>query len=249
MPTYDIKTDRRDLYAPKSADFVMVEVPPLNFLMVDGHGDPNTAQSYADALGALYAASYAIRAAAKSSLGRVHTVGPLEGLWSAADPGTFLTRDKNAWDWTLMIVQPEWITPELVDQGMTAARSKRLPALDLLRFQTYSEGLSAQILHRGPYDDEGPTLARLHQEFLPANGLQMSGRHHEIYLSDARRIEPGGSAPSCANRSCCRPGLRLSSWKSPTERLVTRPGTPCWRTPSGGVTATPSGRSTNGSAG
>lgn len=190
MPAYDIKKDRKDLYAPKSADFEIVEVPPLDVLMIDGHGNPNTAESYRDAVGALYTASYAIRATAKSALGRVHTVGPLEALWSAADPDAFVTRDKSAWDWTLMIVQPEWITPELVDQGMNLARKKRLPALELLRSERYAEGRSVQILHLGSYDDEGPTLERLHRQFIPANGFAMSGRHHEIYLSDARRTEP-----------------------------------------------------------
>ena len=191
MSTYDVKQDRKDLYAPKRNDFAIVDVPTLAFLMVDGHGDPNTATAYREAVEALFATSYAVRALAKARLERVHTVGPLEGLWSAADMDTFRTRDKSAWDWTMMIVQPEWITAEMVDEALAAARRKAdRPGLEYVRFEEYAEGRSVQILHVGSYDDEAPTLARLHAQFLPAHGLVPTGRHHEIYLSDARRTEP-----------------------------------------------------------
>lgn len=187
--TYDIKKERKTLYAPKPGDFEIVDVPEMGFLMIDGSGDPNTSPAYREAVEALYPASYAVRAAAKTKLGRVHTVAPLEGLWSAEDLRVFRSREKSAWDWTMMIVQPDWITPELVDEAL-AARKKQLPALDLIRFEHYAEGRSVQILHVGSYDDEGPTLARLHDEYLPANGLTPTGRHHEIYLSDPRKTEP-----------------------------------------------------------
>ncbi len=190
MQTYDIKKERKDLYAPKPGNFEFVDVPEMGFLMVDGHGDPNTSSAYREDVEALYATAYAVRAVAKTRLGRVHTVAPLEGLWSAQDMEVFRTRDKSAWDWTMMISQPEWITVEVVDLALAAAQKKRLPALGLVRFERYAEGRSVQILHLGPYDDEGPTLARLHDEFLPVNGLVPIGRHHEIYLSDARKTEP-----------------------------------------------------------
>jgi DNA-binding PadR family transcriptional regulator len=190
MRTYDIKKERKDLYAPKPGDFAIVDVPDMGFLMIDGHGDPNTSVAYREAVEALYAASYAVRSVAKTRLGRVHTVAPLEGLWSAEDLEVFRTRDKSAWDWTMMIAQPEWITADLVDDALATARKKQLPALNLVRFERYTEGRSAQILHVGSYDDEGPTLQRMHDEFLPANGLAPRGRHHEVYLSDARKIEP-----------------------------------------------------------
>jgi len=190
VPTYDIKKQRKELYAPRTDAFAFVEVPPLEFLMVDGRGDPNTSTAYREAVEALYTTSYAVRALAKTRLERVHTVGPLEGLWSAEDLEVFRTRDKSAWDWTMMISQPGWITSELVEEALTVARDKRLPALDLVRFETYREGRSAQVLHVGSYDDEGPVLERLHREFLPAHGLTPTGRHHEIYLSDPRRTEP-----------------------------------------------------------
>ena len=188
--TYDVKKDRRDLYAPRPGGFHLVDVPSMRYLMVDGHGDPNTATSYREAVEALYAASYSVRAAAKAGLGKVHTVGPLEALWSADDLEAFRTRDKGAWDWTVMIVQPDWVTDELVDEALAAARRKGAAALDRVRFETLDEGRCVQVLHVGSYDDEGPTLERLHDEFLPAEGLVPRGRHHEVYLSDPRRTEP-----------------------------------------------------------
>jgi hypothetical protein len=190
VQTYDIKKDRKDLYAPKPGEFTLIDVPEMAFLMVDGRGDPNTSTAYREAVEALYAASYAVRAAAKASLNRVHTVAPLEGLWSAEDLTVFRTRDKSAWDWTMMIAQPDWISPEIVTTGLCAAKKKQLRALDQLRFERYAEGRSVQILHVGSYDDEGPTLARLHDEFLPAHGLAPTARHHEIYLSDPRKTVP-----------------------------------------------------------
>jgi hypothetical protein len=190
MQTYDIKKERRDLYAPKRVDFEIVDVPEMGFLMVDGHGDPNTSAAFRSAVEALYTVSYAVRAVAKARWGSVHTVAPLEGLWSAKDWAVFRARDKAAWDWTMMIAQPDWITREIVDEALTAAQKKGLPALSLLRFERYAEGRSAQILHVGSYDDEGPTLERLHAEYLPAHGLLPRGRHHEIYLSDFRKTEP-----------------------------------------------------------
>lgn len=191
MQNYDIKTARRDLYAPKSARFEVVDIPEMPFLMADGNGNPNTSPVYATVVEALYTTAYAVRAIAKEELHRTHTVGPLEGLWSADDLRVFQTRDKDAWDWTLMIVQPEWISTDLATEAMERARKKRGPdAIDRVRFDTFNEGLSVQVLHVGSYDDEAPTIVRMHDEFIPAEGLTLRGRHHEIYLSDARRTGP-----------------------------------------------------------
>lgn len=191
MQTHDIKKEHKALYAPKPGDFEIIDVPELAFVMIDGHGDPNTSPAYREAVEALYAAAYAVRAVAKTELGRVHTVGPLEGLWSAEDPEVFRTRDKSTWDWTMMIAQPEWIRPDIVADALATAQTKRQsPALELVRFDRFTEGRSVQILHEGSYEDETRTLARLHEEYLPANGLAPTGRHHEIYLSDPRRTDP-----------------------------------------------------------
>ena len=185
MPSHDIKKALPALYAPKRGGFHVVDVPEIAFLMVDGHGDPNTSPAYTEAVTALYTLSYTVRAIVKTDLGRVHTVGPLEGLWSADDPAVFVTREKSAWDWTMMISQPAWITPDVVE---AAKRKKK--AVDGVRFASYAEGRSVQVLHVGSYDDEAPVLAALHREYLPEHGLTFNGRHHEIYLSDPRRTAP-----------------------------------------------------------
>lgn len=191
MNNFEFKKQFPELYAPKQRDFHVVEVPELTYIQVDGHGDPNTSQDYIDAVTSLYAMSYGIRAWCKKELGRVHTVGPLEGLWSAMDPRVFTTRDKNQWDWTMMIVQPQWITADIFAETLAeTARKKDLPAQNTLRFASVAEGTSVQILHTGSYDSEAPVLARLHDEYMPAHGLTFNGRHHEVYLSDPRRTEP-----------------------------------------------------------
>jgi hypothetical protein len=188
---YDIKKAHKALYAPSSTDFTLVDVPELRYLAVDGHGDPNTAPAYAEAIEALFGVAYTLKFESKNALGRDFVVGPLEALWRAEDMGAFTSRDKDAWDWTAMIVQPDWITAEMVDAAVAKLRSKKpLPAIEKLRPLTLNEGQSVQILHTGSYDDEGPILDRLHHEYLPAHGLTFNGDHHEIYLSDARRTEP-----------------------------------------------------------
>ena len=189
MDVFDIKKERKDLYAPRVGAFTVVDVPELSFLMVDGHGNPNTAPAYRDAVEALYAVSYAVRFAAKRELGRVHVVGPLEGRWWAENPDVFLTRSKDDWSWTMMIHQPDWITPELVEAARATAAKKELPALGALRFERFAEGLSVQALHVGSYDDEGPVIHRMHG-FAARQGFVLRGKHHEIYLGDPRKVEP-----------------------------------------------------------
>jgi hypothetical protein len=187
----DFKRTLKALYAPSRKAFSIVDVPPMQFLMIDGHGDPNTAPAYQQALAALYAVAYRCKFVSKRALERDYVVPPLEGLWWAAEMDAFSSRDKSAWDWTMMIMQPEWITSALVDEARAQADAgKELPALPKLRLETYHEGLSVQILHMGSYDDEAPTIARMHGEFMPAHGLVPAGKHHEIYLSDPRRVAP-----------------------------------------------------------
>jgi hypothetical protein len=190
MPKTDFKKTLKHLYNPPRS-FTIVEVPAMQFLMIDGHGDPNSAQSYQDAVEALYAVAYRCKFASKRALDRDYVVPPLEGLWWAADMSTFVTRDKGAWDWTMMIMQPDWIGGDVLAEAVQqVAQSKDLPALPKLRMETYHEGLSVQITYIGPYDAEGPVLAQLHGEFLPQNDLAEAGKHHEIYLSDPRRTAP-----------------------------------------------------------
>lgn len=157
MDTYDIKKASPALYAPKRGDFHVVEVPDLPFLMIDGHGDPNVSPAYAEAVQALFTLSYAVRAIAKTELGRVHTVGPLEGLWSAQDPRVFVAGDKSAWEWTMAISQPAWITHDIIKTATKRVEKKALAALDPVHFAPYTEGTSVQILHAGPTTPRHPS--------------------------------------------------------------------------------------------
>ncbi|GAA1620588.1 GyrI-like domain-containing protein [Catellatospora bangladeshensis] len=191
LDKYDVKKAFRELYAPPSRDFAVVDVPELRYLAVDGHGDPNTSAAYVNAVEALYGVAYAVKFASRKAGGRDFTVGPLEGLWRADDPSVFLTRDKTAWSWTMMISQPDWVTEDMVRAAVAAvAAKKQNPALAELRLRSLAEGRCVQILHVGSYDDEAPTLKRLHDRYLPEHGLTFNGDHHEIYLSDPRRTEP-----------------------------------------------------------
>lgn len=174
--------------APNSFQFV--EVPQMQYLMIDGHGDPNTAQAYQDALQTLYPVAYKLKFSSKQA-GRDYVVPPLEGLWWAERMDSFTSaRDKSQWDWTMMLMVPDWLGPEDVAKALgTAQNSADLPAGDKIRFGCLSEGSCVQVLHIGSYDDEAPVLARMH-EFINEQGMDLSGKHHEIYLSDPRRVQP-----------------------------------------------------------
>lgn len=176
-------------YSARQGEFALVEVPALQFLAVDGHGDPNTSPAYADAVTSLYPLAYGLKFLSKTELGRDHIVMPLEALWWSADLASFTSaRDKSRWDWTLLVMVPDWITAEhLATARAAAARRGRAPSRDRVRLERREEGLCVQTLHVGSYDDEGPVLAAMHEDVIPARGLRMTGVHHEIYLSDPRR--------------------------------------------------------------
>ncbi|MDQ0612579.1 hypothetical protein QF046_000220 [Microbacterium sp. W4I4] len=181
-----------DCYRAPRDDFRVVDVPDLQYLMIDGHGDPNTSPSYSDALAALYPVAYRLKFLSKTELGRDYVVPPLEGLWWAEDMDSFtVARDKSQWDWTMMLLVPDWLDDAHVREAVDRAVAKSRPArLDDIRVETLSEGRCVQTLHIGPYDDEAPVLERMHGAFIPHNDLRVTGRHHEIYLSDARRTAP-----------------------------------------------------------
>lgn len=192
MTNLDMKKTLKHLYAPSAKTVSVVDVPQMAYLMIDGEGNPNTAERYTQAVEALYTLAYAIRAIRKAA-GEPFTVMPLEGLWTLPDQSATVVAlteaDKDTFTWTLMIVQPEAVTAEAVEQARENARKKKKPLLDAVRFATYDEGEAAQIMHLGPYADEAPTVARLHEHIL-GNGWQLSGTHHEIYLSDPRKVAP-----------------------------------------------------------
>ncbi len=184
-----------DTYRARRGEFRTLEVPRLRYLMVDGHGDPNTSTEYADALASLYPVAYTLKFASRRELGRDYVVPPLEGLWWAEDMAAFTSaRDKSRWDWTMMLLVPDWIEDEMAGSAIATVRgregSERPVRIEDVRLASLEEGLCVQTLHVGSFDDEGPVLEQLHREVIPAAGLELAGRHHEIYLSDPRRTAP-----------------------------------------------------------
>lgn len=191
MTKRDFKKELKPLYSAPAGKPVPVEVPTLAYLMIDGAGDPNTAPAFQQAIETLFPVAYALKfMAKKGALGIDYGVMPLEGLWWADDMASFNPDDKAGWQWTLMIMQPDFITAAMVDEALQQVRSKQNPvALPKLRFETLTEGKVAQIKHVGPFSTEGPTVEALHA-FIAAEGLTRRGKHHEIYLSDMRRAAP-----------------------------------------------------------
>ncbi len=190
MDKIDFKKALKTLYDAPKGRFAKVDVPMLRYVMVDGEGDPNTAPAYKAAIEWLYPVSYAMKFASKRELGKDYVVPPLEGLWWADDPADFVARRKDRWRWTMMIMVPDFVGPDLYEAALVKARTKLGEPPDTLRLESLTEGLSLQTLHIGSYDDEGPVLAHLHDELMPAEQLDFNGRHHEIYLSDPRKTAP-----------------------------------------------------------
>lgn len=187
MAKIDLKKTLKHLYNPSTSAAVLLDVPPMTYLMIDGQGDPNTAAEYAAAVEALFSLAYALKFYLKRTQERDYTVMPLQGLWWAEDMREFSVERKDDWLWTMMILQPEEITLEMFEQVRAeVTKKKKLATLAKVRLETYHEGPVAQIMHRGPYSAEGPTVARLHA-CIAEHGYSLSGKHHEIYLSDPRK--------------------------------------------------------------
>ncbi|KAB1187557.1 MULTISPECIES: GyrI-like domain-containing protein [Haloferax] len=190
MESVDYKKELRDLYRQSKNEVSLVEVPPLNYLMIDGEGNPNTSPEFSAAVETLYPFSYAIRSIVKDEQDLKYVVMPLEGLWWADDMDAFEVGKKDEWKWTLLQMQPDVVTEDIVERAReTVGKKKDLPALSRVRYESLDEGLAAQTLHVGPYADEGPTVERVH-EFIDEQGYSRRGAHHEIYLSDMRRTDP-----------------------------------------------------------
>lgn len=190
MKKIDLKNELNHLYQPSAKQIVEVDVPSFQFLMIDGEGDPNTSPEYTKAVEVLFSVAYTLKFLVKK--GRQHidyAVMPLEGLWWADDMSAFTDNVRAQWKWTMMIMHPSFVSEEMVKTAMAeVTRKKALPAVSKLRFETFAEGLCAQILHIGPFSTEGPTIAKVHQ-FIAARG-KPTGKHHEIYLSDIRKAAP-----------------------------------------------------------
>jgi len=191
MEKIDYKKKLKHLYKPSAKKVEMVEVPQMNFLMVDGEGDPNTSKLFSDAIEALFPLAYTLKfMVKKGDIGFDYGVLPLEALWWADDMSAFTTGNKDSWKWTIMIMQPEFITREMVEKATNEVEKKKKPvSLPLVRFESFNEGKAAQTMHIGPFSEEGPTIEKVHL-FIEEKGSQRIGKHHEIYLSDIRRAAP-----------------------------------------------------------
>jgi hypothetical protein len=192
MQKVDFKKVLKHLYNPSEKEVSLVDIPQMNFVMVDGSGDPNKAAEYQEAIETLYAISYTIKFAVKKEQGMDFVVMPLEGLWWTDNMSLFTT-SKDIWKWTAMIMQPENVTLALFETALQQVEKKKsLPGLSKARFQSFDEGRAAQIMYFGPYSDEGPTIQRVHGS-IKNNGYTFDGlkqKHHEIYLSDPRKTAP-----------------------------------------------------------
>jgi hypothetical protein len=195
MAKLDLKKESKELYNPSKKEVSMVEVPEMKFLMMDGKGDPNTSQEYQDAMEALFPVSYKVKFMSKKENSQDYVVMPLEGLWWVNNMEDFTIEDKTGWKWTVMIRQPDFITKTMINNVIKELDdAKDLPALPKLRLEKFNEGMAAQIMHIGPYSEEGPTVEKLHR-YIHEQGHEFDGskpgeKHHEIYISDMRRTKP-----------------------------------------------------------
>jgi hypothetical protein len=186
----DLKKEWKHLYNPSNKEPVIVDVPSMNFLMLDGHGDPNTSQTFQDAMSTLYPLAYGLKFAVKKTQEIDYKVMPPEGLWWVPDMAEFSPDRKDDWLWTLMIMQPVYVTSQLVEEiRAQVVKKKNPPLIDEVRFEPYYEGAAVQLMHIGPYADEAPNITRMHA-FAKEHGYQLTGKHHEIYLSDVNRTAP-----------------------------------------------------------
>jgi hypothetical protein len=190
MEKINYKKKLQHLYKPSVKEVEIVEVPQMNYLMIDGDGGPNH-PTFQNAIEVLFPLSYTLKfMIKKSDIGIDYGVLPLEGLWWADDMSSFIKDKKDDWKWTLMIMQPELITNEMVVEAVNQVRVKKNPtSLPLVRFESINEGKVAQIMHIGPFSEEGPTVQKLHS-FIKDSGKKIIGKHHEVYLSDIRRAAP-----------------------------------------------------------
>ena len=195
MAKIDLKKENKELYNQSTNEVSIVDVPKMNYLMIDGQGDPNNSKEYQDAMEALFPVSFKVKFISKKEKSQDYVVMPLEGLWWVENMEDFSIEDKSSWKWTAMIRQPDFITYDMIKQAMEEVEAKKNPeALSKIRFESLKEGLSAQIMHIGPYSEEGATVEKLHN-FIKENGHEFDGskpgeKHHEIYISDMRRTKP-----------------------------------------------------------
>lgn len=194
-PKLDLKKELKHLYAPTARQVHVVDVPEMSFLMVDGaigpDAEPASSESFQQSMQALYGMSYTLKFMSKLREDNPidYTVMALEALWWV-EGGSFSLDHKEDWLWTVMIMQPDHITPGMVEEARRRVADKR-PSSEVSRvqFERFHEGLSMQIMHIGPYEEEARTIEKM-TLFAAENGYSLRGRHHEIYLGDPRRTKP-----------------------------------------------------------
>ena len=189
MEKTDVKKQFKELYRPGTKEFVLVDVPEMQILMIDGEGSPDS-QGYSRSIQWLYSVVYPIKFIAKKAVAKDFVAPPLEALWWADDMDSYLNGDKDLWKWRAFMVVPDWVDGAMFDEAVEKASTKLGDVPQSLRLASFDEGLCVQIMHIGPYSEEAPTIARMHNEFLPANDLVRTGLHHEIYISDPRKSAP-----------------------------------------------------------
>ena len=177
MAKVDLKKEYQEFYKP-TRNPLLVRVPAFNYLAVDGKGNPNDSQEFSDAVEALYGLAFAVKFLLKLGPEAFdYTVMPLEGQWWAEDMENFGKLDKDEWLWTMSVLQPDQVAPAHVETAREQVRKKKNPtALDKVRLERFEDGLSAQVLHVGPYSQEGPTIELLHR-FIRENGHELCGKH------------------------------------------------------------------------
>ena len=187
----DLKKELAELYSAKKDTVKFIEVPELQYLMCDGYGDPNNSQLFADAVEALFSLSYTIKFMFKKRTPSIdYAVMPLEGLWWSDDIANFSMDDRSAWRWTLMLLQPDFVSAADIATASDQLQKKKNPKmLSAIRFEKMIEGTCAQTMHLGPFNTEPETIKMLHNT-IAANGYKLTGKHREIYLSDMRKTAP-----------------------------------------------------------
>ena len=195
MEKIDFKKELKHLYNPSAKEVSIVDVPAMNFLLVNGEGAPTSPQ-YSEAIEHLFSVSYRLKFMVKKSIGIDFSVMPLEGLWWVDAMTSFSSDRKDEWKWTAMIMQPKYVTADDFRlAGEQVNKKKNLPALPKVRFENFMEGSAAQIMYVGPFSAEGPTIAKIHA-YIQNSGHTLSGKHHEIYLNNPATTAPEKLKPS-----------------------------------------------------
>jgi len=184
----DLRKALKSLYNPPTGEVELIRVPTLKYIMVDGVGDPG-GEAFQQAMGVIYNVAYTMKFRSKATLRKDYNVMAPEGLWWMKGGG-FDAAKRDEWMWTLMSVQPDFVTSKLFSEAVKEVGQKKdPPGLEKARLESFAEGLCVQILHVGPYSAEPESIAKL-EAYAKENGYRMAGKHHEIYLGDPRRAAP-----------------------------------------------------------